>query len=786
MDLNAALRWLNAAITENTGHVLREPEIVILKGTWRGLTYDQMASGSDYSTNYLMRDVAPKLWKQLSNVFGRSVGKTNFRVALEAYASSQVNRSEFDALNFTDSDTATTSSGREPNAYPSNAYPSNAYRESPEDSALEAGIYWHPAVLPETPESSEQGIESRSFAGETPSHTTGHTVHSRIHAISTATMYGYEEELAQVTQWVSESLVSSSVDESIVLSTERLSMDPSMGRSLGQPTGQLVGIWGLRGIGKTLLVEKLVAQVGDRFEGVVWRSLSSQPSLYELSASILTGLGIRVQEMGAIAQLLSVMTQKSLLIVLEGVEAILRADSLAGDYQGAYEDYGEFFQAAIGSRSCIVMTGIEGPADWVRQGGYSRRQSVRSLTLSRLSEAAATALLQAESRAIESVPPEQLPNQLSDFQADFQAGSQADSQADSQSNQWLAQWPELIARYQGHPLALKSALRVIREIFNGRVDEFLKQSSVLFTDILRLLAPSFERLSLSEVNILYWLASQEAPLSLAELQQTLLLPTNSATLISVLDSLNQRSLIAINTESTSPTFYPPALVKAYAVHQFMGRFRETPEGSNSRQLEPAGNRGANRTYKESFKESFLGQSAYGSPEQVIDLSPPVTSNVQLSQWFNQQFDADWQSLERLFEESARPAMRLRNAYHLQDETFVKRCKSVRLSADRSSTVTPQANLQATHTSAVLLVAIHQDAENLYKICVQAQPAKEATVLPEHLALKLLDTQQSVLATVVAQQNDSFVQLPYFRGSTHESFSIKLVLGDYHHTEAFVI
>ncbi|MEM9946478.1 MAG: hypothetical protein AAF810_10490, partial [Cyanobacteria bacterium P01_D01_bin.36] len=68
MDLDAALRWVNTSMSAHAGHALREPEIIILKGTWRGLTYEQMAGDSEYSTNYLMRDVAPKLWKQLSGV----------------------------------------------------------------------------------------------------------------------------------------------------------------------------------------------------------------------------------------------------------------------------------------------------------------------------------------------------------------------------------------------------------------------------------------------------------------------------------------------------------------------------------------------------------------------------------------------------------------------------------------------------------------------------------------------------------------------------------------------
>ena len=131
-------------------------------------------------------------------------------------------------------------------------------------------------------------------------------------------------------------------------------------------------------------------------------------------------------------------------------------------------------------------------------------------------------------------------------------------------NRWRAQWPELVARCQGHPLALELALRVIQEIFNGQVDSFLEQGSVLFTDVRRRLAPSFERLSRTEVRVLYWLASQAGPMLLESLQQTL--PLSLAKLVSVLYSLKQRSLLDIDTDAQSPTFYPPSLVKAYAIH----------------------------------------------------------------------------------------------------------------------------------------------------------------------------------------------------------------------------
>ncbi|MEL6553179.1 MAG: DUF1822 family protein [Cyanobacteria bacterium J06621_11] len=676
VDLNAALKWVDAAVTTHGGNSLREPEIVILKGTWRGLTYEQMANDSEYSTNYLMRDVAPKLWKQLSNVFARSVGKTNFRVALESYAAANANL-EPDVLSVADADLGIVSAGSP--GFADEALAARR-RESEQGWLTESAGRWG-AV----------GASLLSAASMSP-----------------GVMYGYDAPLRQLRYWLEESA-------------------EMEGRS------HLIGIWGLSGVGKTLLVETAVAQVGDRFEGLIWRSLQDQPTLSELSASILTSLGMVAPAAQATSQLLSVLSSRSLLIVLEGSEALLASGTLAGDYLSECQSYGDFFQSVASTRSSIVLIGIEGPAELLRQGGYGGNENVRSLTLSGLSRAAAVSLLESENL----LSPEQ--------------------------------WPELIERYQGHPLALKSVARVIREIFNGHVDAFLRQSSTLFNGIFRLLSPSFERLSLPEINILYWMASYESALSLSELQQTLPLAFNSSELISALDSLKQRSLIDIQLQADPPTFQLPALVKVYTVHQFMGQFTSERDNRDAR-----------------WSISAMGAqpkatSAYPPVDTVIDLSPVPAKPVQLSQWFQGQFDADWHSLDWLFESSLRPAMRLRSAYHLRDDNFLKRCKPITFSS------APAVDGSATDVAkAVLLVAINQDSEDAYKVCVQAQPDRGNDVLPETLSLKLLDVNHHVLATVSAEQDDTFVQLPYFRGDIRETFIIELSLSGITRSETFVI
>jgi len=766
VDLNAALKWLDAAVVNKTGHSLREPELVILKGTWRGFTYEQMTAGSEYSTNYLMRDVAPKLWKQLSSVFGRSVGKTNFRVALEAYATTHARDIER---------AVSTHSSQTRSINPQFNRPS-----SPKEEA-----YWHPSILPELSMSAQLPLRSTE------------SIHCPSKpAMSAAALCGYKEQLAQINQWIKETF--DSVD-----SRQPRTAAPAAHRTA---SGGILGIWGLTGIGKTHLAEKTVAQVSDRFEGVIWRSLRTQPSLNELSTEILASLGIRNTYLAS-TQLLTLMAQRSLLIVLENVEAILQADQLAGSYAPDCLAYKDFFQSVVGSRSCILLTGIEGPTEFTRSSTPNNQTGICSLTLKRLSETAAHQLLKAElsEAALPTetalVTKETGANSIG-FPQDFSilAGAivelphDASSHSAGPSSPSADDWPELIARYQGHPLALKSACRIITEIFNGQVDEFLKQTPVLFTDILRLLAPSFDRITLSERHTLDWLAGQNVARSLPELSATLPPYIDPTELVSILDSLRQRSLLEIDSDGISPKFYLSPLTQAYTVHQFVCRFTDQTTASTTAPL---------------FQQATQLIPSPVATEQTINLSSSPTSPIQLSQWAAGHTHPAWQPLGHLFKSSACPTSRLRSTYHLQDEAVIKRYKSLTIgitieeSAEErdspSSTPKPinaaATNTTATNTTAihqipsskiVLVVAIHPSTESVYKLCIQAQPLKEDTALPPNLTLKLLDTQQTALATVVAKQSDPFIQLPYFQGAISECFSIELSLEDSTHIEAFMI
>ncbi len=662
MELTAALRQVNTLLINKRGAGLRDPETIILQGTWQGLTYEKMAEGSEYSVNYLMRDIAPKLWRHLSSTLNRSVGKTNFRAALENFAEANLS-AEADELGALDSD-------------------------------------WLSEVV-------EDDNRSQSVPAEVPISS----------ASASSTLYGYESELAQVTRW---------------LGTGRTNLLDAA-RALkenGSPV-RIIGLWGLKGIGKSLLCETAVAQADAQFELVIRSAFKEDCSLDDFCASILASLEINFQLKQAAATLLTVLSQRQLLLVFEGIEAIFQPGGLAGEYLLSHQNYRDFFQSALAtSRSCILITGTESPVDWVSQDGHNR--ALRSLLLSGLDNAAATELL-----AGESLQPSE-------------------------------HWPELIEHYQGHPLALKSAARVIREMFNGRVDSFLDQTTAPLNSTLHLLSPVFERLSDSENNVLYWLASQDGPLSLAALQQTVQPTQGGTALISVLDSLKQRSLLSVQVTSEHPTFELPALVKSCAVQQLLAKMTAGDTGTHSQHIPtPA---------------QFLNASR----QNLLTLSSPVAQPAHLSQWVAGRFTADWHSLNQLFGGAARPTVRLRNTYHLRNETFTKRYKSIALSGGVGSLKGRAEGPESGATEVIVLVAVSQQAEGLYEICVQVQPAKEEKALPEAIALKLLDDQQSVLAEVNASQSDTFLQLPYFLGKQNESFSVELSLSHRHHRETFLV
>ncbi|HLO83544.1 MAG TPA: hypothetical protein VK203_00845 [Nostocaceae cyanobacterium] len=91
MNCQEALKVADAVVFASTKRHLKDIEVVILKESWKGLKYEQIAAAYGYTAEYLKHDVGPKLWKLLSEALGEKVSKKNFQAALERHES-QINQ----------------------------------------------------------------------------------------------------------------------------------------------------------------------------------------------------------------------------------------------------------------------------------------------------------------------------------------------------------------------------------------------------------------------------------------------------------------------------------------------------------------------------------------------------------------------------------------------------------------------------------------------------------------------------------------------------------------------
>lgn len=84
-NLDEAIKVANYAVLEKSNRGLTDVEIIVLKGAWNREEYDQIAAKNQYATSYISQDIAPKLWKSLTEVLGEKVKKSNFKEALKRH-----------------------------------------------------------------------------------------------------------------------------------------------------------------------------------------------------------------------------------------------------------------------------------------------------------------------------------------------------------------------------------------------------------------------------------------------------------------------------------------------------------------------------------------------------------------------------------------------------------------------------------------------------------------------------------------------------------------------------
>ena len=303
-------------------------------------------------------------------------------------------------------------------------------------------------------------------------------------ALAVPTFYGREWELALLTEWVS------------------------------QESCRVAGVLGLGGIGKSALSIRLMHQVAEHFDVVIWRSLRDAPTCEALIDGCIQVLAPQPSQTEpadfeqSVSVLLKLLRGQRALLVLDNLETLLEEGDDKGQMRPGYENYERLLRrvAETEHQSCLLFTSREKPGNLVSlEGGQS---PVRILRLARL-----------ESKPCEQILAEK-------------------NVVGPMSEQAL-----LIDTYAGNPLALKIVAQTIADLFNGEIAPFLEQGEIIFGGVRNLLAEQFARLSASEQSVLLWLAILREPTTLDQLLTAFITPVPRARLLEIIESLHRRSLI---------------------------------------------------------------------------------------------------------------------------------------------------------------------------------------------------------------------------------------------------
>jgi NB-ARC domain len=297
---------------------------------------------------------------------------------------------------------------------------------------------------------------------------------------------------------------------------------------------RLLAIHGIVGIGKTALAAQLVEQIKHEFDFVIWRSLATSPPLPILQKNIIQcfcrgGAPVPAPspEVGATTgrlPLLEYLQKYRCLLILDDVQMVMSSGQLAGNYQSGYEDYGTLLRQVgeLSHNSCLLLLTSEQPREIATLEG--KNQLVRSLQLNGLG---------AEAGEI------------------FREKGLTEDE----------KWSELIQQYRGNPLWLKIVATMIQDLFNGSLSEFLSDDPLFLGDLESLLHQPFNRLSESEKQVMSWLASETAPVSLSKVPENMQLSRSQ--FLKVMQSLGRRSLVEKIQEGDRTFFTLDPVLKEY-------------------------------------------------------------------------------------------------------------------------------------------------------------------------------------------------------------------------------
>ena len=299
-----------------------------------------------------------------------------------------------------------------------------------------------------------------------------------------------------------------------------------------QESARLVALLGIRGIGKTALTLHLLPQIQHQFEYVIWRSLRTSPPLETTLKNLIKFISNQTENDfptstdDRLSLLIEYLRSHRTLIILDDVQTILSSREIAGNYRPEYENYGTLFRL-IGEtthNSCLILNSWEPPREIAAL--TEENAPFRTLYIDGLNAVAAREILRKKGLREEE------------------------------------QWQSLINTYRGNPLWLKIVATTIKEIFRGRVADFLQYDMLFIGEELKsILDQQFNRVSDLEKEVMYRVTNTAEPVSISQLLEDKQLSPSE--LINAIQSLGRRSLIEKNEQENQMVFTLSPVIQEY-------------------------------------------------------------------------------------------------------------------------------------------------------------------------------------------------------------------------------
>jgi AAA+ ATPase superfamily predicted ATPase len=269
----------------------------------------------------------------------------------------------------------------------------------------------------------------------------------------------------------------------------------------------LINLLGIRGIGKTALALKLVDNIKENFEFVIYKSLKSLPSLTQLITETiyLNDQVIQDNSLHQLSQFKKAIEKHSYLIIIDDVNYIFSKHQVSGKYQQGCEEYGNLFRllSTTKHRSCVIINSSEE----IRELSKPQNDHSHVFTLE---------LLGLDNDGVNILKKFGLKNEEN--------------------------YQKLLNIYQGNPQYLQIIGYLIQELFAGDTNKFLQlDQPFIDIELTAFLEQSSDILTPLEVELLHFIASQNGSILLSELENS---HQVYEPILSSIQSLKRRFLIS--------------------------------------------------------------------------------------------------------------------------------------------------------------------------------------------------------------------------------------------------